>query len=129
MQQYRPAGFSTVTPYLIVRGADKLIDFLKAAFEGEEKLRVPTEDGKIRHAQVVVGDSPIELADANEQYPPMPASLHMYVPDCDAVYARAIQAGGTSIQELIDQPYGERSGGVLDPCGNQWWIATLTIAR
>ena len=129
MEQYRPEGFSTVTPYLIVRGADKLIDFLKMAFGAEEKLRVPTEDGKIMHAEVRIGDSAVELADANERYGPMPASLHIYVPDCDSAYARAIKAGGKSISEPADQSYGERSGGVLDPLGNQWWIATLTIAR
>jgi uncharacterized glyoxalase superfamily protein PhnB len=129
MKQYRPEGFSTVTPYLVVNGADKLIDFLKAAFEAEEKLRVPTEDGKIMHAEVRIGDSVIELGDANERYSAMPVSLHVYVPDSDAVYARAIKAGGTSIDPVMDKPYGERSGGVLDPCGNQWWIATLTIPR
>jgi PhnB protein len=127
--QFKPEGFSTVTPYLIVRGAGKLIDFLKAAFDAEEKLRVPTDDGNIMHAEMRIADSVVELADANERYGPMPASLHVYVPDCDAVYARAIQAGGKPIQELTDQSYGERSGGVLDPCGNQWWIATLNTAR
>ena len=129
MQQYKPEGFSTVTPYLVVDGADKLINFLKAAFQAEEKLRVPTDDGKIRHAEVRLGDSVIELADANERYGPTQVSLHIYVPDCDAVYTRAIKAGGTSIDELADKSHGERSGGVLDPCGNQWWIATLITPR
>jgi uncharacterized glyoxalase superfamily protein PhnB len=129
MGNYRPEGFSTVTPYLIVRDAGKLIEFLKAAFDAQEKIRVPADDGKIMHAEMRIADSVVELADANERYGPMPASLHVYVPDCDAVYARAIKAGGKPIQELTDQVYGERSGGVLDPCGNQWWIATLLTAR
>jgi uncharacterized glyoxalase superfamily protein PhnB len=127
--QFKPEGFSSVTPYLVVTGADRLIDFLKAAFEAEEKLRVPTQDGKIMHAEVRIGDSVVELADANERYGPMPASLHVYVEDCDAVYARALKAGGASIDPVMDKPYGERSGGVLDPCGNQWWIATLITPR
>jgi PhnB protein len=129
MERYKPEGFSTVTPYLIVTGADRLIEFLKTTFEAQEKLRVPTDDGKIMHAEVRIGDSPVELADSTDRYPPMRASLHVYVPDCDAVYARAIKAGGTVINEPMDQPYGERSGGVLDPFGNQWWIATLLTAR
>jgi PhnB protein len=129
MERYRPEGFSTVTPYLIVVGADKLLTFLKAAFEAEERLRVPTTDGKIVHAEVRIGDSPVELADSTDQFPPMTASLHIYVPNCDAVYTRALEAGGKTIRAPMDQAYGERSGGVLDPCGNQWWIATLLTAR
>ena len=129
MERYKPEGFSTVTPYLIVVGADKLLIFLKAAFEAEERLRVPTADGKIMHAEVRIGDSPVELADSTDQFPPMAASLHIYAPNCDAVYTRALEAGGKTIRAPMDQAYGERSGGVLDPCGNQWWIATLLNAR
>jgi uncharacterized glyoxalase superfamily protein PhnB len=121
-------GFHSLTPYLIVEGAAKLIDFLKQAFGAEEKLRVPKPDGSIMHAEVRVGGSVIELADANTQYPPRPTNLHLYVPDADAVYHRAIAAGAISTHEPVDQPYGDREAGIRDPGGNNWYIATHKAA-
>jgi uncharacterized glyoxalase superfamily protein PhnB len=117
-------GFHSLTPYLIVEGAAKLIDFLKQAFGAEEKLRVPKPDGTIMHAEVRIAGSVIELADANAQYPPRPTNLHFYVPDVDAVYQRAIAAGATSTHAPIDQPYGDREAGIRDPGGNDWYIST-----
>ena len=117
-------GFHSLTPYLIVEGAAKLIDFLKQAFGAEEKFRVPKPDGSIMHAEVRIGGSVIELADANAQHPPRPTNLHFYVPDADAVYQRAIAAGATSTHEPIDQPYGDREASIHDPSGNNWYIAT-----
>lgn len=122
---YRPEGFGTITPYLIVPNASRLIQFLVEAFDASETMVVKDEAGKIRHASFVIGDSPIELADGNPQWHPMTAGLHVYVPDTDASYARAIAAGGTSLYEPTDMPYGERSGGVMDPAGNHWYLATL----
>jgi uncharacterized glyoxalase superfamily protein PhnB len=121
-------GFHSLTPYLIVEGAAKLIDFLKQAFGAEEKFRVPKPDGSIMHAEVRVGGSVIELADANAQYPPRPTNLHFYVPDADAVYHRAIAAGATSTHEPVDQPYGDREASIRDPGGNNWYIATHKAA-
>ena len=121
-------GFHSMTPYLIVEGAAKLIDFLKQAFGAEEKFRFPKPDGSIMHGVVRIGDSVVELADANEQYPSQPTSLHLYVPDADAVYHRAIAAGGISTEEPVDQPYGDREAGVRDPGGNNWYIATHKAA-
>jgi len=121
---YIPEGFHTITPYLIVAGAAQFIEFLKAAFGGIERGRVPAPGGKIMHAEVAVGDSMIELADANEQYPPAPTAIHLYVPDADSTYQRAIQAGATLLREIADQPYGDREGSVKDKFGNHWYIAT-----
>jgi len=121
-------GFHSLTPYLIVEGAAKLIDFLKQGFGAEEKLRVPKPDGAIMHAEVRVGGSVIELADANAQYPARPTNLHLYVPDADAAYHRAIAAGATSTAEPVDQPYGDREAGVRDPGGNDWYISTHKAA-
>jgi uncharacterized glyoxalase superfamily protein PhnB len=121
-------GFRSITPYLIVEGASRLIDFLKQAFDAEEKFRFPKPDGSIMHALVRIGDSVVELADANDQYPPRPTSLHLYVPDADAVYHRAIAAGGNSTEEPVDQPYGDREAGIKDPGGNNWYIATHKAA-
>ena len=119
-----PKGFNSVTPYLIVQGAPQFIEFLKQAFGAEENLRVPRPDGTIMHAQMKVGDSILELADGSEQYPSRPANIHLYLEDTDAAYERALQAGATSIGQPEDRPYGERSGGVKDPAGNKWYIAT-----
>jgi len=119
-----PEGYHTVTPYIVVEGAAKLIDFLKQAFGAEETFRMPMPDGKIGHAELRIGDSIIMMGDAGPEHPPMPTMLHLYVKDADAVYKRALQAGATSLREPADQFYGDRSGGVKDPVGNQWWIAT-----
>lgn len=119
-----PEGYRSVTPYLIVAGADRLLDFLGRAFAAEERFRMDSGEGTIAHAEVRIGDSVVMLADASEQWPAMPGVLHLYVEDCDAVYQRALDAGGTSVQEMADQFYGDRSGGVRDPTGNVWWITT-----
>ena len=117
-------GFHTITPYILVNGAAKFIDFLKEAFGAEEKGRVPAPSGKIMHAEVKLGDSMIEMSDGNEQYGPSPVALHYYVDDADAVYARAIEAGAISTHAPVDQPYGDREAEVKDPFGNAWFIAT-----
>jgi PhnB protein len=124
--RYRPEGLCDVTLYLHTRGARNFIDFTQQAFGAEEVLAVPNPDGTLAHAKVRIGDAILELGDAHDQWQPMPASIHLYVPDSDAVYARAIDAGGTSILPVTEQSYGERSGGVRDPWGNRWWIATRT---
>ncbi len=118
-----PEGFHSITPYLQVNGADRLIEFLKRAFEGEELLRLKSE-GKIAHAQVRVAGSMIELADATDKYPPNPTAIWLFVPDSDEAYRRAIEAGAISIHEPVDQEYGEHEGSVKDPFGNHWYIAT-----
>jgi PhnB protein len=119
-----PDGYGAVTPYLIVDGADRLLEFVRDAFAGEDRFRMEYEDGTIGHAEVRIGDSVVMLAEANEMWPAMPSVIHLYVTDCDAVYQRALAAGGTSVQEVADQFYGDRSGGVRDPTGNIWWITT-----
>lgn len=121
---YKPEGFHSITPYLCVRGAAKLLDFLKQVFAAEELVRHPRPDGSIAHACVKIGDSMVELGDVTEESLVMPCALHLYVPDVDAAYQRAIKAGGTSLQALTNKFYGERSGAVRDMCGNHWYIAT-----
>jgi PhnB protein len=118
-----PDGYHTVTPYLIVKGAAQLIDFLKAAFGAQETFRMPGPEG-IMHAEVRIGDSVVMMSDAMGEYGPMPTMIHLYVEDVDAAYKRALQAGATPVQELKDQFYGDRAGGVRDAFGNLWFIAT-----
>ncbi|HVX11809.1 MAG TPA: VOC family protein [Pirellulales bacterium] len=119
-----PAGYHTVTPYLVVRGVDRLIDFLKQAFGAVEIHRMSRPDGSVGHAEMKIGDSPIMMGEPMGDQPPMPAVLYVYLDDMDTVYCRALDAGATSISEPADQFYGDRHGGVKDPCGNLWWIAT-----
>jgi PhnB protein len=119
-----PEGYHTVTPYLTVRGAAKLIDFLKKAFGGEQVELFKRPDGGIMHASVKIGDSRIMLSDANDQMPATQTSIFLYVNDVDATYKRAIAAGGISTMEPMDQFWGDRSGGLRDPFGNRWMVAT-----
>ncbi len=119
-----PAGFHSITPYLQVNGASRLIDFLERAFDAEEVVRVTRPDGAIAHAQVRIEDSNIELADATEEFKPNPTAIWLFVTDADAAYERALKAGASSIHEPVDQEYGDREASVKDPFGNHWYIAT-----
>jgi PhnB protein len=119
-----PEGFGTVTPYLGVTGIARLIPFLEQAFGATETARHTRPDGAIQHAEVSIGTSRVMMGEAREQWNPMPARLYLYVPDVDNVYKRALAAGGTSLTEPANQPYGDRSAGIQDPSGNQWFIAT-----
>ncbi|MGH7938983.1 MAG: VOC family protein [Bryobacteraceae bacterium] len=119
-----PEGFHAVTPYLFAQGASRLIEFISAAFDGEVISRQARPDGAIMHAVMRVGDSMLMLADAIPPFEPMPTSIYLYVTDCDAVYDAALDSGGVSVFPMMTLPSGERYGGVKDPCGNIWWVAT-----
>lgn len=119
-----PDGYHVVTPYLVAAGAARLIEFLKQAFDAEETERLAAPGGLIGHAEVRIADSAIMIGDARPDVPAMPTMLYLYVHDADAIYHRALAAGATSLQPPTDQFYGDRSGAVVDPAGNQWWIAT-----
>ena len=119
-----PEGYHTATPYLIVPKVAELIEFLEAAFDATEINRHTDPQGNIRHAEVKIGDSPIMMGQANEQWKSMPSMIHLYVHDADAIYNKAVAAGATSLMAPTDQFYGDRSAGVQDASGNMWWIAT-----
>ena len=119
-----PEGLRTVTPYLALENTGRFIQFIKEAFGAQEKLVVPAPGGGVAHAKIAIGDSILEMSDAHGPYKPMPCGLHLYVPDTDAVYEQALRAGAKSLTAPADQPYGDRSAGVVDPFGNQWFIAT-----
>jgi uncharacterized glyoxalase superfamily protein PhnB len=97
---------------------------MKKAFGAEEVYRAQSPEGVVHHAQVRIGDSMIGMGEAHGPYQPMPSTLHLYVPDTDSSYERALAAGAESIQAPADQPYGDRSAGVKDPFGNRWFLAT-----
>lgn len=124
MADYKPDGHTSVSPYLIVNGAAATIEFLKKAFGAVELLRVPDPSGRVMHAEVRVDDSVVMMGDSAEGWPPVGAHVHIYVPDVDAIYQRALAAGATSVQEPLKKQDADKRGGVKDAGGTTWWIAT-----
>lgn len=127
-----PEGYHTATPYLIIKGAADAIEFYKKAFGATELFRFPAPDGKIGHAEIKIGDSPIMLAD---EYPDMgykgpkslggsPVSLMIYVEDVDTVFNRAVNGGATVKEAVSDKFYGDRIGTLVDPFGHIWHVST-----
>ena len=127
-----PDGYHTVQPYLYFKNSAEAIAFYSKVFGATERMRMPDKDGRIMHAEINIGDSCIMMADespavgaySTEHYGGAPMSLMIYVDDCDAIYKRAIDAGGKSLREPADQFYGDRMAGVADPFGFHWWIGT-----
>ena len=127
-----PDGYASVTPYLIINGAAQAIDFYKKVFKATERMRIPTADGKVGHAEIEIGDSVIMIADecpergakGPQAYGGTPVSIHVYVANSDDVYAKAVAAGATQLQPVKNQFYGDRSGGFTDPFGHSWYVST-----
>lgn len=126
-----PEGFHSITPHLCVKNAAKAIEFYKEAFGAQEIYRMPTPDGKLLHAEIQIGDSRVMIAD---EFPEMcteavswgnpPVTIHLFVPDSDAVFQRATAAGATITMPISDMFWGDRYGSVKDPFGHNWSIAT-----
>ncbi len=122
---YKPAGYPSVSVYLHNYQAQRVIDFLAATFGAAVTRRYDQPDGSIMHAEVRVEDTIVMLADAATPEGGFTAWLHVYVPDVDATYQRALAAGGTAVEAPNQKPGDpDRRGGVLDPAGNTWWVAT-----
>ena len=127
-----PDGYHTATPYLIVKGAAKAIDFYQRAFGATELFRMPVPDGKIMHAEIRIGNSPIMLADefperkivGPQSLGGTPIGLLLYMEDVDTMFRQAIDAGATVERPVENQFYGDRSGTLVDPFGHRWTIAT-----
>lgn len=121
---HKPRDYPTVSPYLVVDGASRTIEFLSAVFGAVELRRFPGPDGTLMHAEVRIEDSVVMLADSTAEWPPVPSYVHVYVPDVDATYRRALEAGATSVQEPVQKDDEDKRGGVRDGGGTTWWIAT-----
>jgi len=120
-----PAGFHTLTPYVMVQNAAGMIAFLERVMEAQVQHMSKHPDGLVMHASLKVGDSMLMVSDARPpEWAARPTAFYVYVPNADELYERAIAAGAVSIRAPQVQPYGDRMGGVTDPCGNQWWFAT-----
>ncbi len=119
-----PDGYHTVTPYLMIAGADRFIAFMQTVFGAIVSEQLLQPDGRIGHTELRVGDSLIMLSEVRAGQNATPIMLHIYVEDVDAAFARAVAAGGKAVSPPADQFYGDRSGGVIEPSGNTIWMAT-----
>src|SRR5579872_1868845 len=119
-----PQARHTLTPHFTVHGAAGLIEFIENAFGGQEVFRAPMPDGSLAHAVVAIGDSTVEMGDAPKEAEPTRSAIHLYVPNVDALYARALDAGATAVRPIVDQFYGDREGSVDDRYGNRWYIGS-----
>ena len=118
---YKPQGYASVSVYIMANGAQHVIDFLTEALGAEVLRRFDNSDGSVMHAEVQIDDTVVMIADTDQ---PFPVWLHVYVPDVDVAYQRALEAGGVSVQEPVQKDEPDRRGGVKDPAGNTWWLAT-----
>ncbi|KOU92105.1 VOC family protein [Streptomyces sp. XY533] len=122
MSHTAPEGYTSVAPWVVTDDTGALLDFITAAFEGEELARVPVEDGTIGHGEIRVGDTVVLAFDRRPDWPVMPSLLRVYVPDADAAMAAAVKCGTQLITECADSAWGDRGGRVRDPFGNIWWV-------
>ena len=121
---YKPENYSSVSPYLVVDGAAETIAFLEQVFDAVALQRYRNDAGGIMHAEVQIDDTVIMLADSVENWPAVPAHVHIYVPDVDETYRRALTAGAESVQEPVQKDDPDKRGGVKDAGGTTWWMAT-----
>ncbi|GAB3660414.1 VOC family protein [Glycomyces tarimensis] len=117
-----PDGYTTVTPWIIVRGAADFLEFVKDTLGGVETGRVPNEDGTIGHAEIKIGDAVVMVFDSAEGWPNTPAYLRLYVEDAQATYDRMLEADCQPVTEPTLLAWGDKVGRVADPWGNIWWI-------
>lgn len=122
--EWKPRGYTSVSPYLITDNADAVVSFLEAAFGASVIRRFDAPDGSIMHAEVRIDDSVVMLGQAGGEWHAIPSHVHVYLPDVDTIYAAALEAGGQSVQEPAQGKDPDRRGGVRDPGGNTWWIST-----
>ncbi|MFJ6785651.1 VOC family protein [Streptomyces yangpuensis] len=124
MRHTAPEGYTSVAPWVVTDDTGALLDFITAAFGGEEIARVPVEDGTIGHGEIRVGDTVVLAFDRRPDWPAMPSLLRVYVPDADAAMAAAVAHGAQLVTEVTDSAWGDRGGRVRDPFGNIWWVAS-----
>ncbi|HZF79092.1 MAG TPA: VOC family protein [Rubrivivax sp.] len=124
MNPFKPAGYTSVAAYLIVSDAAATIRFLQAVFDAQVLRSFPDEQGRLLHSEVRIDDSVVMIADSAPDWPPVPSYVHVYVPDVDATYARALEAGAEAVQQPVKKQDEDKRGGVKDAGGTTWWIAT-----
>lgn len=123
-QNWKPAAYTSVSPYLVVSGAQKVIDFVQDVFGAKEIRRYDRPDGAIQHAEVRIDDSVLMLCDATDENPAFPSMVHVYVPDVDQVFEKALAAGASEVEApRTHEGESDKRGMVADPCGNTWVLS------
>ena len=122
--EWKPRGYTSVSPYLVTENAERVLSFLEDAFGASVIRRFDRPDGSLMHAEVRIDDSVVMLGQAGGDWPAIPSHVHVYLPEVDTIYAAALEAGAESVQEPAQGSDPDRRGGVRDPGGNTWWIST-----
>lgn len=124
---YIPEGYGTVFPYLMVDDMTRFVDFVKNVFDAKELGRTTLPNGRVANCRLRIGTTSFMASAGSEGFKPMPAMHYIYVEDTDATFAKALKHGATKVMDPADMPYDDRQAGVIDPCGNYWWISTRLI--
>ena len=124
---YIPEGYGTVFPYLLVDDMNRFVDFVNTVFDAKELGRTVRPDGRVANCRLRIGTTSFMVSEAGEGFKPMPVMHYIYVEDADATFARAMAHGAKKVMDPADMPYQDRQGGVIDPCGNYWWISTRLV--
>ena len=124
---YIPEGYGTVFPYLLVNDVTRFVDFIQNVFGAKELGRTTRPDGRVANCRLRIGTTSFMVSAGGEGFNPMPAMHYIYVEDTDVTFAKALKYGATKVMDPANMPYDDRQGGVIDPCGNYWWISTRLV--
>src|SRR5678815_2278020 len=125
---YIPKGYGTVFPYLLVKDMTSFVDFVTTVFGAKVLGRTVMPNGRVANCRVQIGTTSFMVSEPEgEAFKPLPASHYIYVEDADATFAKAMANGAKKVMDVADMPYEDRQGGVIDPCGNYWWISTRLV--
>jgi PhnB protein len=124
---YIPEGYGTMFPYIMVNDMDRFVGFLKTVFNATELGRTVMPDGRVANCRLRIGTTSFMASSGGEGFPAMPAMHYVYVEDTDATFSKALANGAKKIMEPANMPYEDRQAGVVDPCGNTWWISTRLV--
>ncbi len=128
MSAHIPKGFAAITPYLLLHDAVGFIKFAQQALGATQRMANFDDDGRLTHAELELAGCVLEIGQPKGDFEPTRTALHVFVEDPDTIWKNAVEHGATPLYEVTDHPYGERSGGVADAWGNQWYFACVTDA-
>lgn len=126
---YKPVGYNSVSPYLVLKDAATTISFIQQVLAATELFKLQDEQGKIQHAEYRIDDTVVMLADGGPDWPAQEVHIHVYVPDVDGSYQQALDAGAISIQAPVKKDDADKRCGVKDGGGATWWLGTQVEPR